>query len=196
MVRFWSISGQYLGSYSNNYFYGPRNEILGEIKGSLVLKNNKLIGNINTLGFDYVVRGGNILRGSSIIATKDTRANELETKIFFTYFYNNFDLSLEKTTWADYPQQAVDNAKKGIELNEKINNSCATDVGKQRAQDIANKRGLSFDVIKRTYSYLSRAEEFYNPEDEKACGTISYLLWGGKSMKSWAESKIKEIENK
>ena len=85
--------------------------------------------------------------------------------------------------------------KRGIKLNDEVNNKCATNVGKQRAQDIANKRGLSFSTIKRTFSYLSRAEEYYDPSDTKACGTISYLLWGGKSMKSWAESKIKEIEN-
>jgi len=105
------------------------------------------------------------------------------------------DLLMTKETFADYPQQAVNNAKKGIELNEAVNNRCATDVGKQRAQDIANKRGLSLSVIKRTYSYLSRAEEYYNANDTKACGTISYLLWGGKAMKSWTEKKIKEIEN-
>jgi len=99
-----------------------------------------------------------------------------------------------KSTYNDYPQQAVDNAKKGIELNEERGNRCATNVGKQRAQDIANKRGLSFSVIKRTFSYLSRAEVDYDAEDTKACGTISFLLWGGKSMKSWCEQKINEIE--
>ena len=98
-------------------------------------------------------------------------------------------------TYADYPDAAVNNAKRGIKLNQEIDNKCATNVGKQRAQDIANKRGLSFSTIKRTFSYLSRAEEYYDPSDTKACGTISYLLWGGKSMKSWAERKIKEIEN-
>lgn len=100
-----------------------------------------------------------------------------------------------KQTFADYPEQAVNNAKKGIELNEAVNNRCATDVGKQRGQDIANKRGLSLDVIKRTFSYLSRAEEYYNAEDTEACGTISYLLWGGKAMKTWCEKKITEVEN-
>jgi len=85
MVRFWSISGKYLGSYSNNYFYGPTNEIIGEIRGDMVIKNNKIIGNINTLEYDYVVKGGNIKRNSILIATKDTIGNELETKIFFTY---------------------------------------------------------------------------------------------------------------
>jgi len=103
------------------------------------------------------------------------------------------DLSLNKTSWNDYPRSAVNNAKRGIKLNEESGNKCATGVGKNRAQDISNKRGLSFDTIKRTYSYLSRAEEYYDSSDTEACGTISYLLWGGKSMKSWCESKINKI---
>jgi hypothetical protein len=41
-------------------------------------------------------------------------------------------------------------------------------------------------------SYLSRAEEYYDESDMNACGTISYLLWGGKAGLRWAESKIKE----
>ena len=44
------------------------------------------------------------------------------------------------------------------------------------------------------YSYLSRAEEYYDESDTTACGTISYLLWGGKSAKSWAEAKMKELD--
>lgn len=95
----------------------------------------------------------------------------------------------------DYPQQAVDNARKGIELNEAVDNECATAVGKQRARDIVAKRGFSLDVLNRVYSYLSRAEEYYDASDEKACGTISYLLWGGKAMKTWAERKLKEVED-
>jgi hypothetical protein len=44
------------------------------------------------------------------------------------------------------------------------------------------------------FSYLSRAEEYYDETDSTACGTISYLLWGGLAAKRWAESKIKENE--
>jgi hypothetical protein len=43
------------------------------------------------------------------------------------------------------------------------------------------------------YSYLSRAEEYYDEGNTKACGTISYLLWGGKAAKRWSESKLKEL---
>ena len=43
------------------------------------------------------------------------------------------------------------------------------------------------------YSFLSRAEEYYDEGDSKACGTISYLLWGGKAGLRWSESKLKEL---
>ena len=57
-----------------------------------------------------------------------------------------------------------------------------------------DKEKLSVPVIKRLYSYLSRAETYYDAGDKESCGYISYLLWGGKSAKTWAESKIKQIE--
>jgi hypothetical protein len=45
------------------------------------------------------------------------------------------------------------------------------------------------------FSYLSRAEVYYDKGDTESCGYISYLLWGGKSAKSWAESKLNSLEN-
>jgi len=99
----------------------------------------------------------------------------------------------ELESYTDYPSGVKNNAKRGIELNEKVNNKCATDVGKIRAQQLAQGKPISKETIKRMYSYLSRAEEYYNESDTKACGTISYLLWGGKAGKRWAESKLKEL---
>jgi hypothetical protein len=43
------------------------------------------------------------------------------------------------------------------------------------------------------YSYLSRAEEYYDPNDTTACGTISYLLWGGKAGLRWSRSVLREL---
>jgi hypothetical protein len=97
-------------------------------------------------------------------------------------------------SYNDYPQSAKDNAERGIRLNEEIGNRCATQVGKVRAQQIMNGENLSMDTIKRTYSYLSRAAEYYNPDDMEACGTISYLLWGGEPMLRWAEAKMNQEE--
>ena len=74
-----------------------------------------------------------------------------------------------------------------------VENRCATQVGKIRAQQLANGEPVSLETIKRMYSYLSRAEAFYDENDTKACGTISYLLWGGLAAKNWSESKLKEL---
>lgn len=96
-------------------------------------------------------------------------------------------------SYSDYPSGVSNNAKRGIELNEKVNNKCATQVGKVRAQQLAKKEPISVETIKRMYSYLSRAEVNYDESDTTACGTISYLLWGGLAGKRWAESKLKEL---
>lgn len=100
---------------------------------------------------------------------------------------------IEMESYNDYPDAVSNNAKRGIELNAKVNNKCATDVGKIRATQLAQKKNISLETIKRMYSYLSRAEEFYNESDTEACGTISYLLWGGLAGKRWAEAKLKEL---
>jgi hypothetical protein len=102
----------------------------------------------------------------------------------------------EMESFSDYPQSVSNNAKRGIKLNKEVNNKCATQVGKVRAQQLADRKPVSMQTIKRMFSYLSRAEEYYKAGDTKACGYISYLLWGGKSAKSWAESKIKANEKK
>ena len=94
----------------------------------------------------------------------------------------------------DYPQAVKENAARGIRLNEKIDNKCATQVGKVRAQQLANGENISEDTVMRMYSYLSRAKEYYNPDDTEACGTISYLLWGGEEALNWSERKLKQLE--
>jgi hypothetical protein len=100
---------------------------------------------------------------------------------------------LFQDTYSDYGQEIRNNAKRGIELNEKNNNKCATQTGKVRAQQLANGEAISVDTIQRMYSYLSRAETYYDETDMNACGTISYLLWGGKSALSWSRNKLKEL---
>ena len=100
---------------------------------------------------------------------------------------------VEMETYNDYPDTVKNAAKRGIALNEKVNNKCATDVGKIRAQQLANGRNISVQTIKRMYAYTSRAREFYNPDDTSACGTISYLLWGGDAANRWSAAKLKEL---
>ena len=105
---------------------------------------------------------------------------------------NMWEGRFQEDSYSDYPQSAKDNAERGIRLNEEIGNRCATQVGKVRATQIMKGEPLSRETIRRTYSYLSRAAEYYKPEDTEACGTISYLLWGGEPMLRWAESKMNQ----
>jgi hypothetical protein len=100
---------------------------------------------------------------------------------------------LEMESYSDYPDTVKKAAQRGIDLNAKVNNRCATDVGKIRAQQLANGRNVSVQTIKRMYAYTSRAREFYNPDDTTACGTISYLLWGGDAANRWSAAKLKEL---
>jgi hypothetical protein len=101
---------------------------------------------------------------------------------------------VELESYSDYPDAVSNNAKRGIELNEKVNNKCATQVGKVRAQQLAKKEPITVETIKRMFSYLSRAGEYYDEGDTEACGTISYLLWGGKAGLRWAGAKLKELD--
>ena len=102
---------------------------------------------------------------------------------------------VELESYNDYPQGVKNNAKKGIELNEKSGNKCATPVGKVRAQQLAQGRPISLETIKRMHSYLSRAEGQYreNEGDNKACAVVSYLLWGGLAGLSWSRNKLREL---
>ena len=102
------------------------------------------------------------------------------------------DVELE--SYGGYPQSAKNNAKRGIELNEKLNNKCATQVGKVRARQLEKGENFTLPTLKRIYSYLSRAAAYYEPGNNEACGTISYLLWGGKSMLNWTTSKLKGLD--
>ena len=101
---------------------------------------------------------------------------------------------VELESYGGYPESASNNAKLGIKRNKELGNKCATQVGKVRGQQLARGEKFTLPTLKRIYSYLSRAAEYYDPSKPEACGTISYLLWGGKSMLNWTESKLKGID--
>jgi len=96
-------------------------------------------------------------------------------------------------SYNDYPDSAVNNAKKAIEYNEELGNKCMTQVGKVRARQISKKSKLTEQVLVRVRSYLERAEVYYDEKDKTACGTIAYLAWGGLSMKRYVNSKLKSL---
>jgi hypothetical protein len=101
---------------------------------------------------------------------------------------------IEMESINDYPESVSNNAQRGIDLNLRYGNKCATPVGKIRAQQLAQRKNISIDTVRRMYSYLSRAETYYTEAQNRSdCGYISFLLWGGLSGKRWAESKLREL---
>ena len=105
--------------------------------------------------------------------------------------------SIALESHSDYPDSVKGNAQAVLKWVEENGwGSCGTDVGKQRANQLAKGEAISEDTIRRMYSYLSRHE--VDLESSKGygdgCGKLMYDSWGGKSALSWAESKIKSIE--
>jgi hypothetical protein len=110
----------------------------------------------------------------------------------------NDNLELEEVkleSYGGYPDSAKSAARSAIEANKRNNNKCATNVGKIRARQIARGEKFTISTVKRIYSYLSRAGEYYDGSDQNACGTISYKLWGGKSMLSWSRKILRQTDN-
>lgn len=104
-----------------------------------------------------------------------------------------------KRTFNDYPQSAVNIAKRAIEFTEKNPNDCATRVGKLRAQQISSKESLTYETVQRTFSFLSRAKtydtgSFTDQDGNPVCGSISYAYWGGDPMRRWCKKVIDEVE--
>jgi hypothetical protein len=113
------------------------------------------------------------------------------------YFADKLEMSEEVAleSYSDYGSDVKNNAQKGIELNERNGNKCATQTGKVRAQQLAKGEPISVETIQRMYSYLSRAETYYdNANSQNDCGYISFLLWGGKSALSWSRNKLRELD--
>lgn len=92
-------------------------------------------------------------------------------------------------------KQMMADAKRAIEYNESAAPSqrWGTQVGKIRAQQIAQGKLLSKDVILRMYAYLSRAEKNYliqKNAKKYGKGYYAYLGWGGPSALGWARDKL------
>lgn len=69
-----------------------------------------------------------------------------------------------------------------------------TAVGMARASQFANRRSVSIDIVKRTFSFLSRAATYYKP-GENTPGTQAYLLWGGPAGLTWARNILNQIKD-
>jgi hypothetical protein len=92
------------------------------------------------------------------------------------------------------PADVAAAAKRGLELREKFHRG-GTSVGIHRAQQLAERRDVSFRDITAISAYFARHEvdkaskshEWGNEIDPSA-GYIAWLLWGGEPGRRWADS--------
>ena len=103
---------------------------------------------------------------------------------------------VELESYNDYPDGVVNNAKAAQEYAEKNGwGSCGTPIGKIRSSQLAGKKPISVDTIKRMRAYLLRHE--VDLEKSKSfsdgCGYLMYQAWGGRAGLVWATKKLKEL---
>ena len=86
----------------------------------------------------------------------------------------------------------VSEAEKGLEWRKEYGRG-GTEVGVARARDIKNRKELSFDTVKRMYSFFSRHEvdkkaDGFSPGEKgyPSAGRIAWALWGGDAGFSWS----------
>ena len=103
----------------------------------------------------------------------------------------------------DYPQTATNNAKRMIEWREKYGRDVVkggTEVGWQRANQLAKREAISADVVSRMAQFnwhrdnATIADE-YKDEPWKDRGFVAWNLWGGTAGVDWAIEKMEELRN-
>jgi hypothetical protein len=99
-------------------------------------------------------------------------------------------------TYTDYPQAASENAKIALRWAEENGwGSCGTQVGKIRANQLANREPISRDTIARM-SAFERHRQNSQKELGDGCGRLMWLAWGGDEGIEWASRKLKQIDSK
>lgn len=103
----------------------------------------------------------------------------------------------------DYPQTATNNAKRMIEWREKYGRDVVkggTEVGWQRANQLAKREAISADVVSRMAQFNRHRDnatiaDEYKDEPWKDRGFVAWNLWGGTAGVDWAIEKMEELRN-
>jgi hypothetical protein len=92
------------------------------------------------------------------------------------------------------PADVAAAAKRGLELREKFHRG-GTSVGVHRAQQLAERRDVSFRDTTAISAYFARHEvdkasksHEWGDETDPSAGYIAWLLWGGEAGRRWADS--------
>lgn len=98
--------------------------------------------------------------------------------------------------YTDYPQAASENAKVALRWAEKNGwGDCGTPVGKTRANQLANREGISRETIARMAAFERHRQNVDKPLGD-GCGRLMWQAWGGSEGVEWAQRKLKQIDQK
>jgi hypothetical protein len=103
--------------------------------------------------------------------------------------------AVELESYNDYPEGAVNNAKRAVEYKEKNGSSCGTRIGWTRAGQLARREKISRDTIARMASF-KRHQQYKDVPYSEGCGGLMWDAWGGSAGVNWAISKLKELDKK
>jgi hypothetical protein len=96
-------------------------------------------------------------------------------------------------TYNDYPDAAVNAAKRALKwADENGWGDCGTSVGKERANQLANKENISEETISRMASFERHRQHKDVPYSE-GCGGLMWDAWGGTAGIEWAQRKLEQI---
>lgn len=118
--------------------------------------------------------------------------------------YSFVNESKKEIRFDDYPESAVNNAKKALRWKEEYGNEvkAGTAVGWARANQLANRENLSLETVKRMKAFFDRhqgnekVDPKYKDEPWRDNGYIMHLAWGGISGWNWAKGKIESYNKK
>ncbi|MDF2640225.1 MAG: hypothetical protein K0R64_3209 [Novosphingobium lindaniclasticum] len=92
-------------------------------------------------------------------------------------------------------------ARRGLRLRERFNRG-GTQVGVERAHQLADRRELSVADVKSMHSFFARhavdkdtKTHKWNSDSDPSAGFIAWLLWGGDAGKAWVDRKAKTLES-
>jgi hypothetical protein len=108
---------------------------------------------------------------------------------------DELESSQELKSYSDYPEAARNNAKRALKwADENGWGSCGTDVGKQRANQLANGEAITRETIARMASFKRHQQHKDVPYSE-GCGGLMWDAWGGTAGVEWAIRKLEQIDN-
>jgi hypothetical protein len=104
-----------------------------------------------------------------------------------------YQKELQVDSFNDYPESAVNNAKRALKYQEENKTRCGTRVGWTRARQLANREVISEDTINRMAAFIRHQQNSKTPYNE-GCGGLMWDAWGGTEGINWAIRKSEQLK--